>query len=113
MTKEEFATILENFVKGYIANSSYFDSDPQLSINPRSLGVELINGRDLSAEIADSDEAVEEAAGVEGDMSEDAADYQAKQNPDFYPVRKLIIRNCDGSLSHDKHALDNIIKKYF
>lgn len=113
MNKEEFTDTIINFVKGYIANANAFDSNPQLRINPRSLTVGIINGSDMLAEIENSNEAIEDAAGVDGDMSEDAADYQVKQNPDFYPIKDLTIVAPSGITSPRMETIDALISKYY
>lgn len=111
MTKEDFIKILTDRVQEYIESFDIFDSNPQLMINPVSLSVTLVNGSVMLDNIADSDETIEDAAGAEGDASESATDYQAKQNPDFYPVKKLLITMA-GKATPDTKAIDAIADTY-
>lgn len=112
MGKKEFTDTIFDFIKGYISNPKAFGTDPHLRINPRSLAVNIIGCNDMHAEIENSNEAIEDA-GVEGDMSEDAADYQVRQNPDFYPVKSLVAALPSGVLEPDKKAIGAVAAKYF
>lgn len=98
MTREDFIKDITAKVQLYIDNFDRFDSNPQLRINPFNLHSELVNGSDLYAEIEDSDEAVENASAAVGGASEEYTDYQVKQNPDFYPVKKLLQATKDSDV---------------
>ena len=113
MTRDEFAASVLNAVRQYIDNTDIVDDNPQLRINPVSLDVILINGRDMFSEIADSDEAVENAAAAERPWDEDTSDYQVRQNPDFYAVKSLIKQGTDGLPVPDQAAIDAIAVVYF
>ena len=112
MDKKEFEGVLTDAVQMYIDNFDRFDSNPQLRVNPVSLRVDLVNGSDLINEIEDSDEAVEDAAAAQGMESNDATDYQAKQNPDFYPVKPLLEPKGNTDVPSAK-KIDEIVKVYF
>ena len=103
---------VDDMFRRYISNPKAFGTDPHLRINPRSLAVNIIGCNDMHAEIENSNEAIEDA-GVEGDMSEDAADYQVRQNPDFYPVKSLVAALPSGVLEPDKKAIGAVAAKYF
>lgn len=90
MTREEFTKTVIDLIQDYIDNAGSFDSNPQLRVNPATLKIMLVKGQDMLAEIEDSNEAVEDAAGAEGSASEDASDFQVRQNPDFYAVKKMV-----------------------
>ena len=113
MKREEFIQTVKCAVGIYIDNTESYDSDPQVRINPANLAVDLVNGSDLLKAIEYSDEAVESAAGAEGDASESATDYQALQDPDFYAVRRLVRRAPDGTCSVDMVAVDSLADTYF
>lgn len=113
MTKSEFTDGLLTLVRDYINNTSSFDYNPQVRVNPLDHSLSIVNGSDMLAEIEASDEAIEEAAGVDGDASEDAADFQVKQNPDFYAVKKLIYLKKDGTPVPDEKAVTAIVRSYF
>lgn len=91
MTREEFTATAAALVERYIENTEMFDSDPQLRVNPLTLEMTLADGAGMRADIELSDEALEEAAASQGDAAEDASDRQVRQNPDYYPLRDLIV----------------------
>lgn len=111
MTQKEFRQILRECIQEYIDNFDRFDSDPQLRINPLSLDVELVNGADMREEIEDSDEAIEDAAAAHGMENQDASYYQAKQNPDFYPVKKLLQASGNTDVPSET-AIERIVVNY-
>lgn len=113
MTKEEFRKKLTDAVESYIENFDRYDSNPQLRVNPLNLDVELIDGRILAEVIEDSDEAVENAAIAEGAATEDAADYQVKQNPSLYAVKALLATRSDGKVVPDEKRINAIVAEYF
>ena len=102
MGKKEFTDTIFDFIKGYISNPKALGTDPHLRINPRSLAVNIIGCNDMHAEIENSNEAIE-----------DAADYQVRQNPDFYPVKSLVAALPSGVLEPDKKAIGAVAAKYF
>lgn len=104
MTIDEFKKIVSDNVQLYIDNFDRFDSNPQIRVNPELMRVDIVNGSDFLSGIADSEEAVEDAA---------AADYQVRQNPDFYPVKKLLYTLPDGKTVPSAKAIDEIAKVYF
>ncbi|MDE6007170.1 MAG: hypothetical protein K2G67_06420 [Muribaculaceae bacterium] len=109
MTLEESITRLVN---EYIDNFDRFDSNPQIRINPATLTATLVNGSDMLTAIADNDEAIEDAAAADGLSTEDAADFQASQNPDFYAVKKLLISSPAGNTSADIARIRRIAANY-
>lgn len=112
MKNEELKAKMIDLVEEYIQNFYDFDSNPQIRVNPALDRVALVNGSDMLSEIGDSDEAIEDAANADGAETEDATDYQASQNPDFYPVKKLLLTLKDGKVVADKAAIDRIARKY-
>lgn len=88
---------ITRLVNEYIDNFDRFDSNPQIRVNPARLTATLVNGRDMTLEIEDNDEAIEDAAAAQGDETEAAADFQATQNPDFYAVKKLLKTTPSGA----------------
>lgn len=89
---------ITRLVNEYIENFDRFDSNPQIRINPATLAASLVNGRDMAAAVEDSDEAVEDAAAAEGLETEDAADFQAAQNPVFVAVKSLLKTTHSGTV---------------
>lgn len=73
--------------------------------------MELVNGADMREEIEDSDEAIEDAAAAQGMENQDASDYQAKQNPDFYPVKKLLQASGNTDVPSET-AIERIVVNY-
>lgn len=111
MTREEFKKAIEDNINLYINNFYRFDSNPQLRVNPDTLGVTLVNGSDMLAEIADNDEALEAAAASHGMANQEASDYQVTRNPDFYSVKKLLEPSGDKSIPNGA-AIKRIIDTY-
>ena len=113
MTREEFIHAVTNAVKEYIDNAGSFDRDMQLRVNPDSFEISYATSVDRESDIADSDEAIENAAAAYGDAEESAMDYQASQNPDFYPIWTLI-RNLPGSRKEiNSEAIERLATNYF
>lgn len=113
MNRDNFIKNIEFWVQEYIENFDRFDSNPQIRINPQNHDVALVNGSDLLSEIEDSNEAVEDAAGAQGMETQDASDYQVKQNPDFYPVKTLLKPIAPGKSEPDHAAIAKIANKYY
>lgn len=113
MTQKEYIDRICYLLKEYISNSDSFDRNPQLRINPATLDVTIINGKDMLREIEYSNEAIEAAAGVEGAASEDDTDFQARRNPDFYPVMELLRRIPEQASEPDVTAVEKITAEYF
>ena len=84
MNRKDFADAVAAWWK-YILTTAITSTNPQLRVNPVTFDFTIVNGSDMLAEIEDSNEAVEDAAGAEGDADADeaATDMQVKQNPDF------------------------------
>lgn len=113
MTREEFTDALRDAVKEYIDNFDRFDSNPMLRVIPDSLAVTLVNGSDIAGEVEDSDEAVENAAAAQGMADQEAADYQVTRNPDFYPVKKLLVALPGDKTGVNNAAIAAIVNSYF
>lgn len=112
MTSQDLYSKILELVKGYIQNFSSLGSNPQIRINPMTLDVEYADGRELQQDIADNDEAVESAAGAEGLESQDASDYQARQDPDYFSVERLLLHTPEG-VEPDTDAIEAITRYYF
>lgn len=113
MTREEFKKALEKIVTLYMGDFTRYDGDPQVVVTPATLFVDLVNGRERLTDIADSDEAVEDAAAAESPESEDATDYQARRDQDYYPVKSLLRKNSEGKAEIDEEAVEKIVNVYF
>ncbi|MDE7180918.1 MAG: hypothetical protein K2N88_06955 [Muribaculaceae bacterium] len=103
---------LTRLVDEYIDNFDRFDSYPQIRINPANLTATLVNGSDMLTAIADNDEALEDATAAQGDETEAASEYQVKQNPDFYAVKKLLKTTPAGATKPDEAAIRTIAAYY-
>lgn len=113
MTRENFIDTVTYLVKEYMNDFSDFDSNPQIRVNPATLGLRLINGSEMLDELADSDERVEDAAGAQGAASEVATDFQVTYNPDFYPVKDLLKVEKGKPTVPDTVAIRAVAEKYF
>lgn len=103
MDKQEFIDNVKRIVKVYSENTTELTDDPQLRINPMNLRMSVVTAAEMQNEIAYTDEDIDVNAAAEGDESESSDDYEAKQDPDFYPLRQLLNDN----------AIEDIAKNYF
>ncbi|MBD5255721.1 MAG: hypothetical protein HDS53_06595 [Barnesiella sp.] len=90
MTRKELTEIIAAKVAEVINLPGHWGEDPQLSIIPTTLLVGIERHDDADRSIAYSDYAIEADAAVDGDYSEDAADFQSASDPDLYPIGNLI-----------------------
>lgn len=90
MTRKELTDIIAAKVAEVINNPGVWGEDPQISVIPTTLLVGIERHRDAERSIAFSQYAIEADAAVDGDYSEDAADFQSASDPDLYPVGTLI-----------------------
>lgn len=113
MTRKDLISTITTLVGRYIDNFDSFDSNPQIKINPDTLHVLLVNGSDMYKSIEYSDEVIEEAAAAERSETEEATDFQAERNPDFYAVKKLLHCVADNKVEPDGEAIEAIADIYF
>lgn len=112
MTRNEFEKALTDAVNMYIGNWYEYGDNAQVRVNPLSKRVDLLPTGDFAEAVEDSDEAVENAAIINGAAQEDADDYQVEQNPDFYAVRDLLLKGSDAP-GPDKKAIERIVRIYY
>lgn len=112
MTKEEFIKVAVHTLDEYLGEPEVFDSNPMLRVNPESLDIEPVNGKDALKDMAFAEEAIEEAAAMQGDAAEDAADFQASRNPDFYKISDYLRTGKDGKKEIDMKAVDKLAHIY-
>lgn len=113
MTKDDFIKVAVHTVQEYLNQPGAFDSNPMLRVNPESYDIEPVNGADALKDMAFAQEAIEEAAAMQGDAAEDAADFQTSRNPDFYKMSDYIRVDKDGKKVVDKRAVDRLADIYF
>lgn len=113
MERSVFVKAVTDLVQEYIDNWDRFDSNPQIRVNPTLLYVEAVDGNAMLEGIGDSDEAIEDAAYAEGDETMSATDYQAKENPDFYPIKDLIKPVGHNISVPDPEKIEKIADEYF
>ncbi|MBD5281448.1 MAG: hypothetical protein HDS33_00265 [Bacteroides sp.] len=113
MTRNEFSSLVLKAVELYMGSFEQYDSNPQIKVNPATLAIQLVNGSEMLTDIEYSDEAIEEAAGAQAPEYEDAMDEQARQNPDFYAVKKLIKKDAEGKGVADTDAIAAVVDIYF
>ena len=112
MKREEFVKAISDLVQEYIDNFDRFDSNPQIRVNPELLYVEAIDGSAMLEGIGDSDEAIENAAYAHGDETMSSTDYQAKENPDFYPIKSLLKPVGESKSIPDPEAISKLADNY-
>ena len=109
MTRKELTDIIAQNVEQVIANSNFWGVDPQLSIIPTTLLVNIERHVDAERDIAFSDYAIEEDAVEDGDYSEDAADFQSASDPDLYPIGSLIDYAAEKP---DMKKIEKLVERY-
>lgn len=112
MRRYEFVDTVASLVKEFIEYGQDADPDMVLRINPVDLSATMVNSQDMQQEIAYSDEAIEEAAGVEGDESESATDFQAHEDADFYPLSTLIVSSYKKERVPSYEAIEKVADNY-
>ena len=90
MTRKELTDVIAAKVAEVINNPGFWGDDPQISIIPTTLLVDIERHADADRVIEYNDYAIEADAVEDGDYSEDAADFQSASDPDLYPVGTLI-----------------------
>lgn len=113
MKKDEFINHITDLVNDYINYYVGSDEDPQIRVNPVSLNAEFVDSRDELFDIDESDAVVEEAAAADDSAAEDADDYQAAQDPDYYTVRSLVLTDSKGNARADAKAIEALAATYF
>ena len=113
MERKTFEKAITELVQEYIDNWDRFDSNPQIMVNPELLFVEAVGGSAMLEDLGDSDEAIEDAAYAHGDETMSATDFQAKQDPDFYPIKELIKPAGHNLSVPDTDKISQIAEKYF
>lgn len=103
MDRQEFIDNVKRIAKVYSENVTELTDDPQLRVNPMNLRMSVVTAQEMQNEIAYTDEDIDVNAAAEGDESESSDDYEAKQDPDFYPLRELLSDN----------AIEKIAENYF
>lgn len=112
MKKEEFTEAIKGLVEVYINNADLYGKEAQIRVNPVLLTVDLETAAQRNDELACSQEAIENAAYAHDAAQYEAMDYQASQNPDFYPVRGLVKEEA-GILKPDPEAIEGVAAEYF
>ena len=112
MTRKEFIERATDAVARYLDDFDLFEPNPQLSVNPVTLYVDVVSGDTMEAGLADSDEAVEDAAAAEGDATEQYSDYQVRENPDYYPIKQFLIVKEGAPTEINHMAIGHLADKY-
>ena len=112
MTREELAENIAITIKEYVGLDNHNGPGLKLSINPESLFVSVITESEMLTDIAESNEAIEDAAAAERPASEDATDYQVARTPDIYPVADFEKSSSSGAVTLDMDAIMAVAAKY-
>lgn len=112
MTRKDFEDVLTTLVEEYINLFDQFGPDAQLQINPTTLQAQLVKSDSRLQAIADSDEAIEDAAAADGMASEQDTDFQVEENPDFYPVKDYFTVDKKGQGHVKEKAVAKLAARY-
>ena len=113
MKKEEFVQAVTGLVWVYINNEDLQGRNAQITVNPELLYVDLITEEQFQDALLFNQEVIENAAYAHDAAQYEAADYQAAQNPDFYPTWKLVTKDAVGKTVPDSEAINEIASNYF
>ena len=113
MNKEEFIVSITGQVRKYISLADEYGDNAQIRVNPALLLVDLLSNKEYLQAIEFSEEVIENGAYGEGDETSSADDFQASQDPDFYPVSTLVKKGALGELLPDADAINALADKYF
>ncbi len=109
MTRKELTDIIAAKVAEVINNPEVWGVDPQLSVIPTTLLVDIERHHDAERDIAFSDYAIEADAVEDGDYSEDAANFQSASDPDLYPIGTLIDY---AAKKPDMNKISRLVEQY-
>lgn len=112
MKREDFIQAVTGLVWVYINNEDLQGRNAQITVNPELLYVDLITENEFQDALLDSQEAIENAAYAHDAAQYEAMDYQAAQNPDFYPAWKLVTKDAEGKTVPDTEEIDRIAANY-
>ena len=112
MKKNEFIEGITGLVWVFINNEDLQGKNAQIRVNPELLTIDLFTEKEFLQGLADSQETIENAAYAHDAAQYDAADYQAAQNPDFYPALSLVTTNEEGKKIPNPAAIEAIAANY-
>ena len=112
MKKNEFIEGVTGLVWVYINNQDMLGKNAQIRVNPVLLTIDLFNEKEFLQGLADAQEAVENTAYAHDAAQYEDADYQAQQNPDFYPARSLMVKDAEGKWTPDNAAIEALAANY-
>lgn len=113
MKKSEFIEAVTGLVWVYINNEDLQGRNAQITVNPELLYVDLITEEEFQDALLYSEEVIENAAYAHDAAQYEAEDFQAAQNPDFYPAWKLVTKDADGKTVPDEEAIASMAANYF
>ena len=112
MERDEFRNAITDCVSAYIKDYDILKDGTQLMVNPESLMVSLVDQSNVYDDIDNSNTAVEAAAAAHGLELQDATDYQASRNPDYYSLATLVKYTADGKRVINDEAIERIVDTY-
>ena len=113
MKKEEFVQAVTGLVWVYVNNEDLQGRNAQITVNPELLYVDLITEEQFQDALLFNQEVIENAAYAHDAAQYEAEDYQAAQNPDFYPAWKLVTKDAEGKTVPDEEGIDKMAANYF
>lgn len=113
MKKDEFIQAVTGLVWVYINNEDLQGRNAQITVNPELLYVDLITEEQFQDALLFNQEAIENAAYAHDAAQYEAMDYQASQNPDFYPAWKLVTKDASEKTVPDDKAIAELAANYF
>lgn len=113
MKRNEFEEAVTGLVWVWLNNRDLQGENAQIRVNPELLYVDLFTQEEFLQGLACSQEAVENAAYAHDAAQYEAMDYQAAQNPDFYPAKTLVKKDAGGKEVPDPAAVAALADNYF
>ena len=112
ITKDEFKSTLNDLVEAYINNFEYYGPEAQIVVAPGDGLLDLVRAGDVLEGLADSQEAVENAAAADQPETEEATDSQVTLKPAYYDARASS-NGTDGKGTDKARAPEELATKYF
>ena len=112
MERNEFKNAIADCVSAYIKDYNILKDGTQLMINPESLMVSLADQANVFDDIDNSNTTIEAAAAAHGLEIQDATDYQASRNPDYYSLATLVKYSANGTMLVNDKAIDRLVDAY-
>lgn len=113
MNRAEFIDVLTGDLWEYINHAHMYGNEAKIRVNPELKFVEIESEKDFLKDLAYSQEVIENAAYAHDAAQYEAEDFQASQNPEFYPAKDYLTKDKDGKTVPDAEKIARLADTYF